>query len=144
MWRLAWNGFCESPLLGKGYGWRIPITIGGPITEETPASNIHNSYLHTLACGGLLGFGTLLAVVLRFFYVAGRQIQASTTRVKRIWTGAACSIGLNFFCTALTNVTFESVLSGITGWVLVALALRVALASEEEILQAVPYHLRNR
>src|SRR5206468_3058468 len=25
MWGQAWRGFLESPVIGKGYGWRLPV-----------------------------------------------------------------------------------------------------------------------
>ena len=140
LWGMAWDGFMENPLLGKGYGWLLPIRSGDILENNMPASNVHNSYMHILACSGLLGFVPLLVLIGRFFRIVGHQMRTSPTVNKRIWAAAAFSMGLNAFCTPLTNVTLEN-LSGILVWVFTALALRLALSSEKELQTVIPYRM---
>ena len=140
LWGMAWDGFMENPLLGKGYGWLLPIRSGDILENNMPASNVHNSYMHILACSGLLGFVPLLVLVIRFFRIVGHEMRTSTSRIKRIWAAAALGVGLNALVTPLTNVTLEN-LSAILVWVLVALALRLALASEKELQTVIPYRM---
>jgi O-antigen ligase len=140
LWQYAWRGFLTNPLLGKGYGWLLPIRAGGLMEIDYPASNVHNSYIHVLACSGLLGFIPLIVVVVRFFALISKAFLTNTSPFKRVWIAAACSVGLNAFWTPITNVTLEN-LSGILVWVLIALAVRITLASEKELLAIVPYRL---
>lgn len=139
MWREAWRGFLSSPIYGKGYGWQLPVwTAWSHTDEDMPAAIIHNSYLHVLACSGLLGFAPLVAFVVGFFQLCWRQFRRSATPTKRLFTAVATGIGINFFLTAVTNVAFEIASIGLMGWLLIALAVRLAQASDEDLATLIP------
>jgi O-antigen ligase len=69
----AWNDFIQSPIVGTGFGRfndELKVYSGIPhlvyfVTSATVVndpSHAHNSYLHFLAEGGVLGTGLMLAV----------------------------------------------------------------------------------
>ena len=103
-----------------------------------PSSTIHNSFLHVLASGGLIGFIPLVLIVVRFFLLCARQYRQRELPEHRLWPACAASIGLNFFLTAFTNVGFEQVNSGLAGWLLLALAVRMATTPGEELNEVIP------
>ena len=137
MWGLAWNGFVESPVLGKGYGWLVPVVATWRAWSEEgaemPAAVIHNSFLHVLACNGLLGFLPLLAIVFGYFGLCWRELRKSRTTRKKLFCAWAIGIGAMFFFASSANVTLETVNSGIIGWLMLAIGARVARATDEEL-----------
>lgn len=65
MWRLAWQGFVEKPILGQGTGsfqnaTKQAIDAGSRLS--LPYNQAHNEYLNTLYSRGVLGFIALLGV----------------------------------------------------------------------------------
>lgn len=142
LWKQAFQGFLESPLVGKGYGWSMSVLVAEG-QGDYPAAIVHNSYIHILACSGLVGFIPLVAFIVGFFLVCAReQRRAGDSDTKRLFAAAAMSIGLNILLTATTNVGFETVNSGIIGWLMLAVAVRLATADATELERWVPRRYR--
>jgi O-antigen ligase len=132
MWKMAWNGFLDSPLVGKGYGWLLSVVVGSDV-QELPASIIHNSLLHILACGGLIGFLPLVAVIVVYFRLCLKEMRRGLGQRKRLIAACAMGIAINFFFAASANVILETVSIALVGWLLLAVALRLAQAGEPEL-----------
>jgi len=138
LWGLAIKGFFDSPIIGKGYGWTIPVwTKKSMFEEHRPAAIMHNSFLHILACGGIIGIFPLILIVSKFIKMSVREFRESNGE-KRFWIACAMSIALNFFLTASTNVGFETVSGAVTGWLLFAVAVRFVQAPEDDFKRLIP------
>lgn len=133
MWKIGWNGFLENPILGKGYGWLVTIRSGSGAEETLPAAIIHNSLLHILACGGLVGFLPLVGVITGYFSLCFKQMRRGLGQRKRLIAACAMGIAMNFFFAASANVILETVSIALVGWLMLAVTLRLAQASEEEL-----------
>jgi O-antigen ligase len=140
MWRRAFMGFLEAPVFGKGYGWRIYVKRD--YNEEAPAAVIHNSYLHTLVCGGVVGAIPLAWLVGGCLLELWRRWRHAEPGLPRLLAAACFSAALNFFLMAVTNVGFEIVVPAAVGWVLVAMAIQVSRLGNAELAALVPYRRR--
>ncbi len=140
MWRRAFAGFLDAPVFGKGYGWRIYVKRD--YNEEAPAAVIHNSYLHTLVCGGIFGAIPLALLVGGCLLELGRRWRRAEPGLPRLLAAACFSTAFNFFLMAVTNVGFEIVVPATMGWVLVAMAIQVSRLSAAELAVLVPYRRR--
>ena len=80
----AYNDFLESPVLGRGFGRfndefkrysGVPHVLyfatGGSVINDD--SHAHNSYLHFLAEGGIVGLGLMLGIWISLFRWVGHQ-----------------------------------------------------------------------
>jgi O-antigen ligase len=69
-WEAAWQMFRGAPWGGVGTG-DFPAEVGKTEAGATiaDARHAHNTYLHVLACNGLMGFGLMMA----FFWCAMRD-----------------------------------------------------------------------
>lgn len=85
MWRAAWAIFVDKPLLGVGWGnYQVNaqelVDQGLRHSKAAIIGHPHNEYLSVMASGGLLGLLALillLAIPLRYFYLATRSDSAS-------------------------------------------------------------------
>ncbi|MDD5083323.1 MAG: O-antigen ligase family protein [Candidatus Moranbacteria bacterium] len=59
VWREATEAFVQSPVLGTGFGARIPVEID-TYREFIEIRNVHNSWLAMLVQIGVVGFGLIL------------------------------------------------------------------------------------
>ena len=74
----AWEQGLAHPLVGLGYG-QFPVTAGTEFPIANPSA--HNEYLRTFAELGLLGLGSLLAVMVQVGRAARRAPMHTTATV---------------------------------------------------------------
>jgi O-antigen ligase len=64
MWRTGWRMFLERPLTGMGEGEMWTMYRGYvPDAPDDEGGHLHNSYIHALATGGIVGFAALMALL---------------------------------------------------------------------------------
>lgn len=103
MWKMAWTGWKDHPLLGVGIGG-IPESISKTTTvtnsqvEMKTVTMIHSTYLQALAETGVVGFTLLMAFVVSFFVSAFRSVRENPVWISSfgacvVWFTAAAFDG---------------------------------------------------
>src|ERR1700675_525222 len=158
----AIDDFAMSPVVGTGFGRfndqlkiysGVPhlvyfATGGASVDDDTHA---HNSYLHFLAEGGIVGLALMLGVWITTFRWIGQQKQmfAEGSFGCCFARGIQACIVLEFFmsftehmmgtaCSALTIFTFVGLLLNLVGW-----KYRVAAVIDSNSIRTGPLELRN-
>lgn len=133
LWSRAFQGFLESPIFGKGYGWQLHVQRRGPLGEMAPAAVIHNSYLHVLACGGLIAAIPMVIFVGSCLLALWRRWCTARDFPQAVFAACGFGIGINFFFMCAANVGMEIVSPAALGWWLVAVGIHMANARPEDI-----------
>jgi O-antigen ligase len=108
VWLITWHMFLDAPLLGHGihtfwlllktYSEAINVSIGG-------MSWAHNLYVETLAEQGIVGFTSLIAVLLNSLWVSWKTTKAQLQDVRILSIGALAAM-LGFCLGAISEITF--------------------------------------
>ncbi|MEM7292477.1 MAG: O-antigen ligase family protein [Pseudomonadota bacterium] len=129
MWQASWKIFVDSPFLGAGLGnfrqlaqEQVEQGLRHPYTalHENP----HNQFISTLVSGGLIGLGTLCAVMLLPLLIFYRTLSHPDTELASLSVGGTVFV-LAFATGMLTDSLLERSLAAT--FFLVVLALTLAL-----------------
>ena len=151
----ALDDFAQSPIIGTGFGryndqlkiyWGVPHIVyfatGGSVVNDD--KHAHNSYLHFLAEGGIVGLGLMLSVWIATFRWLGKQKNIFETGSfgHCFAQGIQACIVLEFFMSltehmmgtavsSLTILTMVCLLLNLVGW-----KYRIASLIDDEWIQA--------
>lgn len=121
LWRQAWAGFLEHPVVGRGFGNHMMETqLNGlpAVVDGRWISGPHNSYLAILNRLGVVGFlffvGLVTVVV---WHCRWRQLDNLG------WVLVAALLNVHFF--SLFNVCLENPQSGIWYWLFLGMSLKI-------------------
>lgn len=131
MWRAAWGGFTQNPLLGLGPGGykeyvHNQIVKGKAAPTIWPYDHPHNQYLYQLATQGLVGYlAFALALLLLFRSYLGNKIKSTYKMAV-----------LNFYVTFAFLCITETLLihSLVISWMVLIAATFIVCAEEPEEL----------
>jgi O-antigen ligase len=108
VWLITWHMFLDAPLLGHGihtfwlllkaYSEAINVSIGNWAWA-------HNLYVETLAEQGIVGFTSLIAVLLNSLWVSWKTTKAQLQDVRILSIGAFAAM-LGFCLAAISEITF--------------------------------------
>lgn len=129
LWRQAWEGFVNSPVIGQGFGPRIIKTFPG----EKPAiynghwvSGPHNSFLALAFRTGLLGVIPILGMVLFPFVLWLRKWRAVP------WLSISVAAFASVASYASFNVCLENPQCGIFFWLFLGASVRLSIGENLE------------
>lgn len=151
----ALDDFAQSPIIGTGFGryndqlkiyWGVPhilyFATGGSVVNDD--KHAHNSYLHFLAEGGVVGLALMLSVWIATFRWVGKQKNIFETGSfgHCFAQGIQACIVLDFFMSftehmmgtavsSLTVLTMVCLLLNLVGW-----KYRIASLIDDEWIQA--------
>ena len=113
MWRSAVAGFRHSPALGVGWGNmddRFAEDVAAGVRDERIAEHghPHNQYISHLGSGGLVGLGTLLALLAAPGWICARALR-SRRDDSRTLGAAGLVVILGYAVFAMTDSVFETV-----------------------------------
>ena len=101
VWQEALNIIEDFPIFGTGPNTYAVVAPHYRLTEET-GNYPHNSYLHMAAETGLLGLGSFLWILWRFFYTGIRKVkETGDILLLGIMGGLLAFMGQSFFDTNL-------------------------------------------
>jgi len=112
MWRSAFAGFRNSPVLGVGWGnmdarFAEDVEAGVRATRIAEHEHPHNQYLSHLASGGIVGLTTLLALLVMPGWVCLRALLHRRDDARALGgAGLVVIVGYSIF--ALTDSVFET------------------------------------
>jgi len=107
-WLITWHMFLDAPLLGHGIHtfWLLLKTYSEAINVPTGGMSwAHNLYVETLAEQGIVGFTSLIAVLLNSLWVSWKTTKAQLQDVRILSVGALAAM-LGFCLAAISEITF--------------------------------------
>jgi len=130
MWKQAWNGILESPIIGKGFG---PLTVkthpwGKPAVDEvtkTPISGPHNSFLTVIFRVGFFGF---ILFLLPIVFILQNFIRSNKNK-PYLWLTFFGFIAL--VLNTAFNVILENPQGAVWFWMFLAFLGKKSIDSEE-------------
>ena len=112
MWRSAFAGFRNSPVLGIGWG-NMDDRFAEDVAAHVPADRIaehehpHNQYLSHLGSGGIVGLITLLALLIAPGWIFSRALRSPRPDSRALGAaGLVVVVGYALF--SLTDSVFET------------------------------------
>ncbi|MEZ5165228.1 MAG: O-antigen ligase family protein [Acidimicrobiales bacterium] len=112
MWRSAVGGFRTEPVIGVGWGnlqKRFQLDVAAGVRDRRIAKyeHPHNQYLSHLANGGMIGFASLLALLLMAGSIFARAFRSSVGDMRALG-GAGLIVVVGFAMFSLTDAILEA------------------------------------
>ncbi len=108
IWLITWHMFLDAPILGHGIHtfWLLLKTYSEAINVPVRGMSwAHNLYVETLAEQGIVGFTSLIAVLLNSLWVSWKTTKAQLQDVRILSVGALAAM-LGFCLGAISEITF--------------------------------------
>lgn len=130
VWSVALHDLKASPLLGLGLGRRF--TYYDLVLEKWESQRqLHNSYLELAYYAGAIGVGLLIAFQLLVFARTVRAARRARGTPRESLLLALVASQVCLYAVAATNVVSASLVATTWGWVLAAVSVLEASATEE-------------
>ncbi|MCK4428559.1 MAG: O-antigen ligase family protein [candidate division Zixibacteria bacterium] len=134
MWGEVLNRTARKPLVGEGFGAPFSIFFGSKSYDYSERRlHPHNSFLWILNRMGIVGFGILFFLILKFYSSAIKAYKSMSPGKSKAYLLALMSCHVCICIFAFFNVVLEGPFMGIFFWIIMGLTMALININKNEL-----------